>query len=458
MKNLNKYISETQRQDTFNFIDYPNVYMIEDEKKVYMSKKQNDFFIIKGKFIDSSTESDWWYNADGSTTTHTYIENVNPTTKEFTIETRPKPTFLRYLFSNNTALERIDNIYGTENVTHFLNAFSGCTNLIYINLKPFNLQSAKSVNYMFQNCEKLSNINWKYFRITDKCTEMPGLFTGCPFENIKLNAIDTSNCTNLQSLFYNCQNLKSIDLRPLNTSKCEQWSWMFSYCSSLTELDLSPLDTRSAKSMRETFAHLTLTELDVSSLNVSNVTSMVSMFAFDMQLKKIDCSSWDTRSLTGMAGIFSSCYQCESINVNGWNTSACTSMSNVFSWCHVLKELDLTSFDFSKTETIYNMFYDCLDLETIKFGVMDLKNCSNLDGAFGVCIRLKNVTGTIKNIHEDLDLSSCPLTHDSIMVFINGLAHVDETKILSIKTTTYNQLTEGDIAIATSQGWTISAV
>lgn len=54
------------------------------------------------------------------------------------------------------------------------------------------------------------------------------------------------------------------------------------------------------------------------------------------------------------------------------------------------------------------------------------------------------------------NLSYSPLTADSAMVFINGLEEVTETKTLSLKDTTYDSLTEEQIAIATSKGWTVT--
>ena len=55
-----------------------------------------------------------------------------------------------------------------------------------------------------------------------------------------------------------------------------------------------------------------------------------------------------------------------------------------------------------------------------------------------------------------LNLSDCPLTAASAMVFINGLATVTTTRTLKLSATTYDSLTNEQIAIATSKGWTVT--
>lgn len=42
------------------------------------------------------------------------------------------------------------------------------------------------------------------------------------------------------------------------------------------------------------------------------------------------------------------------------------------------------------------------------------------------------------------------------MVIINGLSDVEETRILQLKAETYDSLSEEQIAVATSKGWTVT--
>ena len=70
--------------------------------------------------------------------------------------------------------------------------------------------------------------------------------------------------------------------------------------------------------------------------------------------------------------------------------------------------------------------------------------------------KLENVVGKFEGAKINLDLSYCPLTADSAMVFINGLATVTGTRTLKLSETTYDSLTPEQIAIATAKGWTVT--
>ena len=75
---------------------------------------------------------------------------------------------------------------------------------------------------------------------------------------------------------------------------------------------------------------------------------------------------------------------------------------------------------------------------------------------FDGCTSLKDVVGSITGIRVSIDLSSCPLTRISAMVFINGLDTITTSQIITFSQVTYNTLSAEDIAIATNKGWTVA--
>lgn len=107
-------------------------------------------------------------------------------------------------------------------------------------------------------------------------------------------------------------------------------------------------------------------------------------------------------------------------------------MRNMFSYCSKLTSLDLSNFD---TSSVTNMAY-----------------------MFSYCSKLTTITGPITGISTSIDLKYSPLTHDSAMVLMNGLNTVTETKTITFKSTTYETLTEVEIAAATAKGWTVASV
>ena len=72
-----------------------------------------------------------------------------------------------------------------------------------------------------------------------------------------LKDLDTSNVTNMSSMFNNCRSLTSLDLSSFNTSNVATTEYMFYNCRSLTSLDLSSFDTSKVTSMYWMFASCT---------------------------------------------------------------------------------------------------------------------------------------------------------------------------------------------------------
>ena len=125
---------------------------------------------------------------------------------------------------------------------------------------------------------------------------MIGYFGGFDkMTSIDLSALDTSEVTNMNSMFEYCSNLTSLDVSNFDTSKVIDMSSMFSWCGSLTNLNVSNFDTAKVTNMQEMFGGCSsLTSLDVSSFDTSNVTNMDLMFC--------DCPAWDTVDQTKFSG------------------------------------------------------------------------------------------------------------------------------------------------------------
>ena len=224
----------------------------------------------------------------------------------------------------------------------------------------------------------------------------------------------------------------------------------------LKTLDLSSFDTSQVTSMNEAFYKCTnLTSIDLTNLDTSNVTYMNSMFYNCNSLKLLDASNFNTSKVTDMSGMFYNCNLLETIDLSNFNTSNVTYMTNMFNGCHKLTSLDVSNFNTSKVTDMSGMFF--YDSELIDLYMnFDVSSVKNFDYIFVLSGNLKNVVGKFEGTKLNLDLSYCPLTADSAMVFINGLATVTEQRTLSLSATTYDSLTNEQIAIATAKGWTVT--
>ena len=181
---------------------------------------------------------------------------------------------------------------------------------------------------------------------------------------IDLAGFDTSNVTNMRSMFMGCSSLKTIDLSSINTSKVTDMSWMFNGCKSLTTISLS-------------------------GLNMSNVTTMGFMFEDCESLKTANLSGLNTLKLTNMRELFYCCRSLEQVNLSGLKTSNVTDMSYMFGGCESLKTLDLKGLNTSKVTEMSLMFEECLNLTRLDLSGFKAENVKYADRMFRGCSKLK---------------------------------------------------------------------
>ena len=119
------------------------------------------------------------------------------------------------------------------------------------------LDATKSAGGLFVGCNGTSVNDLIKYDDTSNVTDMYSMFENCgSLTSIPL--FDTNNVTSMSRMFYNCPNLTTIPL--LTTSKVTNMSSMFDGCNNLTT---------------------------IPSLNTSNVTNMNYMFDYCSNLIKI---------------------------------------------------------------------------------------------------------------------------------------------------------------------------
>ncbi|ENZ5545741.1 immunoglobulin-like domain-containing protein [Enterococcus hirae] len=102
-----------------------------------------------------------------------------------------------------------------------------------------------------------------------------------------LSQLDTSNVTNMRSMFNGMSSVTNLDVSGFDTGNVTDMSSMFYGMSSVTSLDISSFDTSNVTDMSFMFYGMSsVTSLDLSSFDTSNVTSMPYMFT-NTSLKKL---------------------------------------------------------------------------------------------------------------------------------------------------------------------------
>ena len=171
-----------------------------------------------------------------------------------------------------------------------------------------------------------------------------GIFEFCK-QHISISVMDcdTSNVTNMYSMFWNCKTLTKIIFGDkFNTGKVKNMHGMFGSCVSLKELD-------------------------ISKFNTDNVTNMRSMFYNCSSLAKLDLSKFNTDNVATMSGMFGSCVSLKELDISKFNTDNVTSMCVMFYNCSSLTKLDLSKFDTKNVTNMSGMFSECSSLQTVTF-------------------------------------------------------------------------------------------
>ncbi|MBR4313401.1 MAG: BspA family leucine-rich repeat surface protein, partial [Lachnospiraceae bacterium] len=150
--------------------------------------------------------------------------------------------------------------------------------------------------------------------------------------------------TDLDGLFENCTNLRSVKFDNFIASNVLLMSKMFKGCASLTSVDLS-------------------------NSNTINVTTMNNMFDGCTSLESVNLTgAFDTSSVTTMEDMFRNCTSLKGLDLSNFKTASVTNFKGMFYGDSKLRIIEVSATDFVPSG-IYgdhsgssNMFYDCTKL------------------------------------------------------------------------------------------------
>lgn len=159
----------------------------------------------------------------------------------------------------------------------------------------------------------------------------------------------------------------------------------------------------------------------------------------------------DFEGVTDMSRMF---YLCTNITtIPQIDTSSAINMTRMFEGCKGLTTIP--QIDTSSVEYMSGMFRNCSSLTSIP-----LIDASSLMEGLSMFFACKSLTdlGGFAGLQAGVDLSVCPLTHDSIMNVINNAADVTGSMNLRLKfgSTNLAKITDEEKAIATNKGWTLA--
>ena len=285
---------------------------------------------------------------------------------------------------------------GTKEWFKFFEKLTAIQHLDYLNTSEVTDMSS-----MFYGCKALTSLDLSKFN-TEKVTDMSYMFNECrALTSLTLgSSFSTANVTTMSSMFCNCNALTSLDLSNFNTANVKYMSFMFYGCQALTSLDLSKFNTEKVTNMLEMFGWCNaLTSLDLSKFNTEKVTDMYQMFYECQALTTLTLgSSFSTANVTDMSYMFSHCEQLTSLDISKFNTEKVTSMKFMFSGCSALTALDFSSFSTANVTTMECMFQNCYALTSLDLSKFTTEKVTNMSAMFFFCQALTT-------IYWDVDLS-----------------------------------------------------
>ena len=396
----------------------------------------------------------------------------------------------------------------TEKLTSLYGLFWCCKTITEIDLSPLNLTTVTDMYNLFNNCTSLAHIygfncdsaeNMEYCFGSTLLTELPineapkatnikGMFNS--MTNITEATFSAPLATDCSELFFSCSNLLTADISvPLATNITGMFAYNRGNSMKLESVRLyAPSATTTYGSTWASTVGLFegCTQLQTVDLTVGALENATNMFSRCNKLSDITITF--AKSGASASGMFSGCTSLTSIPT--LDLTKVTNTSSMFSGCTQLQTVTTSSTQNTvKTTALANMFYNCSSLTTVDLtqlyvyittGMIDSSFFTDM---FTGCTSLTTLTlptnfgywyyststGARKTSKPTLDLSDCPLTHDSCLDVFNKLGNRSQasrssttaynslvTGTLYLSDATYALMTTDEIATATDKNWTVS--
>ena len=258
-------------------------------------------------------------------------------------------------------------------------------NILDLDLSNFDTSQVTNMSSMFRGMSNLTTLNLSNFD-TSQVTNMDSMLASVSnLTTIDLSSFDTSKVTDISAMFYDSSNLTTLNLSNFDTSQVTNMQDMFYGMRNLTTLNLSSFDTSKVTDMSLMFYNMSsLTTLNLSNFDTSQVINMYSMFDSVSNLTTLDLSNFDTSKVTNMSSMFNNMTNLTSLNVSSFNTENVENMSGMFSQVQKLEHLNLSHFRTDKVTNMGSMFYQMIELKTIDLSHFNTANVTDMSSMFSM--------------------------------------------------------------------------
>ena len=247
---------------------------------------------------------------------------------------------------------------------------NGVRSVVFCNgIDTSNLSDIRS---MFGNCTNIEKIDFGHsFKKANNISNISGLFSNCrKLSDIKnFDTINTSNVTDMSNLFFKCESLSFINVSNFVTNNVTDMSHMLAGMNTnLIDLGiLDCIDTSKATNMEFMLSFVELDDIDISSWDTSKVTDMNGIFS-GSTAQRIFLNGIDTSCVKDLSSMFWNCSQLTEISgIDNIDTISCKDFRDMFYGCKSLESLDLSKW-YTIPTYVSGMFEGCSKLKVLKFG------------------------------------------------------------------------------------------
>lgn len=306
------------------------------------------------------------------------------------------------------------------------------------------------IKKIYYNGNEITSLHWGGNLLYQKENDMSQYMIKGVWENAPYSSYNQYN-----GKPYLIFNKNRIDNLPINSK------YKFGYNADEILTDASYMfanATFKSSSSMTTDYNYNLTSVDISDVDFSMITKADGMFYKCKKLTEINgLNSLSSAKLTTASYMFSECNSLSSVDLSFLNTEKLIDISSIFSKCSNLisVKMPLNKINSTISGSGYGMFDSCGNLEEIQWINFNYKSNNYSYTDFIGCNKLSIVNGYFEGINYNINLRNSPLTNASAMVFLNGLSEVEETKTITFKGSTFDTLSEEQIALATNKGWSV---
>lgn len=286
------------------------------------------------------------------------------------------------------------------------NMFKNFTNLESVDFTGFSTTGITSMNSMFYNCPKLNTLDGFTLLDFSSVTDVSSMFykntalTVSPFRGLELPSVLYANSLFNESGITGVFDYKT-DFNAINVVSLRNFLRKSAIASFVMDYDNQEMPNLISINSMLCYTR-NMSNATFKNTVVKHLKDMERVFTFSTLSKSI-FDNFITEDLNSLYGLYDNCTRLTSFTFNNLNTEKVVAFSDMFLSCSNIKDIDLSGFSFASANGFVRIFANCSSLLYVTFGSEDsdvsLDNVQSLDQAFMNCYNFRGFKGKHVTFH-----------------------------------------------------------